>query len=81
MAKSKVSPSVAVIQDEEKPVPRPVLAEAIVKMSEAARELAASGLNEQAVVVLLAHKTKYSASVIKAVLLGLRDLRDTYCRS
>jgi len=72
--------AVAVTQNEEKPVPKEILAEAIVKISAAAEALQRSGLNEHAIVTLLAHSTKLSRRDIEAVLRGLRELKSDYCR-
>lgn len=63
-----------------RPETKEVLAEAIVRISEAMTELQASGLNREAVVVLLAAKTKVSKRDINAVLNGLKSLRSWYCR-
>lgn len=60
-------------------VPRHVLATAIIKVSEAAESLAKSGLNERAIVVLLQDSTGASRTDIKAILHGLRSLRETFC--
>lgn len=72
--------AIRVIQDEEKPVPKEVLAEAIVKIGAAADALKASGLNEKAIVILLSDATKVGKPDIRAVLNGLRQLRAWYCR-
>ena len=73
MAKIKVTKS-------DPPESKEVLADAIVKIGEAANQLRKSGLNEKAIVVLLSHKTKISMSDIRAVLNGLRQLRAWYCK-
>lgn len=65
-------------QAEDEPVERHVLATAIVKISEAADALKKSGLNQRAVVVLLADKTKIAKGTIEDVLDGLADLRSDY---
>lgn len=62
------------------PESKEVLAEAITKISEAMRELTASGLNRDAIVVLLAAKTGVSKRDINTVLDGLNRLRGWYCR-
>jgi len=63
-----------------RPETKEVLAEAIVKISEAMQQLTASGLNRDAVVVLLAAKTGVTKKDINAVLDGLNRLRGWYCR-
>jgi len=62
------------------PESKEVLAEAIVKISEAMQALTASGLNRDAIVVLLAAKTGVAKKDINAVLDGLNRLRGWYCR-
>ena len=57
-----------------------VLAEAIVRLGEAARKLRADGLNERAIIVLLNDYTKIGKKDIKIVLDGMRQLRAWYCR-
>lgn len=76
MARTKV----VVRQDEEAPVEKGVLAEAIIKISTAAEILRRSGLSEKAIIVLLADKTKIAKGTIEAVLDGLTDLRREYTR-
>ncbi len=71
---------IRVTQDPEKPIAKDVLAEAIVKISKAATELRASGINEHGVIVLLAHETKLGRTTIKMVLNALGELRRLYCR-
>lgn len=62
------------------PESKEVLAEAIVKISEAMQQLTSSGLNRDAIVVLLAAKTGVTKKDINAVLDGLNRLRGWYCR-
>lgn len=64
----------------EPPESTEVLASAIVKIGDACEALRKSGLNEQAIVVLLVHKTKVGVREVRAVLNGLRQLRGWYCR-
>lgn len=73
MAKIKVTKS-------DPPESKEVLAEAIVRIGEAARTLQDSGLNERGVIALLHDKTGISKKVIKTVLDGLRQLKGWYCR-
>lgn len=72
--------NVIITQDDEKPVPKEVLADAIVRMSEAVTGLRRSGLNERAIIVLVADKTKIGKGIVEDVLDGLASLRETYCR-
>lgn len=71
---------IKVLKNPENPETKEILAEAIVKIGEAADKLKASGLNEDAIVVLLHDKTGVPKKTIKAVLDGLRRLRGWYCR-
>lgn len=71
---------VVVKQDEENPVPKEILADAIVRISEAVTALRRSGLNERAIIVLVSDKTKISKGVVEDVLDGLDSLRAAYCR-
>ena len=63
-----------------KPISKEILAEAIVKIGEAADALRKSGLNEDAIVTLLVRKTQVSRSDTEATLKGLRQLRAWYLR-
>lgn len=64
----------------EPPVTKKVLAQVIIDISAAAKSLAESGLNEDAIVVLLRDRTTCSKVAIREVLQGLRDLKAAYCR-
>ena len=69
---------VNVIQDEETPVPKDILAAEICKLSDATNKLILSGLNQKAVVILLRDATGLSKRDINAVLDGLGQLRAEY---
>jgi hypothetical protein len=71
---------IKVVQNEEKPVPKETLAEAIVRIGDAADHLRKSGLNEEAIVILLAARSGVGKPDIRNVLSGLRQLRAWYCR-
>lgn len=71
---------VKVIQDPEQPVEKEVLAQAIIKISEASDALSRSGVNRRGVVALIHDYTKLNKGVIEAVLEALRDLRATYAK-
>lgn len=71
---------ISVRKNEEKPETKEILAEAIVRIGAAADQLRRSGLNEDAIVVLLHAKTNVGKPDIRAVLAGLRQLRAWYCR-
>lgn len=74
MAKVKVN----VVQDEDNPIPKDVLADAICKLSDNTNKLLLSGLNEEAIVVLLVDSVKLSKSKVRMVLRALGDLRSRY---
>lgn len=65
-------------QNEDNPVPKDILAEAIVKMSKAVQDLKRSGLNEKAIIVLVQDITKLPKSDIRAVLNAQYQLAKDY---
>lgn len=69
-----------VIQDKDEPVDRPVLAKAVVDIAYAFRKLLNSGLNEKAIVALVADATTVGRPDIRAVLSSLKNLEKDYCR-
>lgn len=71
---------VVVKQDEEAPVERPVLAQAIVDISKAARALLDSGLNDRAINLLVADRSGVPITKVGYVLDALRELEDAYCQ-
>jgi len=70
--------SLKVEQDPEQPVETKVLAQAIVDIGKAARALAASGLNQKAIIVLVSHDAKQPQYQVKQVLESLQHLAKTY---
>lgn len=62
------------------PESKEILAEAITRISESFAKLSASGLNQNAIIVLLHDHTKISKRDIKLVLDSLTRLRGWYCR-
>lgn len=60
------------------PIPDDVLAKAILKISEAMQRLTRSGLNRDAVLVLLHHETKLPYRDLGRVLGALGDLARRY---
>lgn len=68
------------VQKSDPPESKTVLASAIVKIGSALKELHRSGLNEEAIVVLLHHKTKVPMGQIRTIFDGLRRLEGWYCR-
>jgi hypothetical protein len=67
-------------QNPEKEVPQEVLAEAIKRVSEGMDRLLVSGLNFEAIVVLLHDATRLSKTDIRSVLRNLGDLNRMYGR-
>lgn len=59
-------------------VTKDILAKAICDMSDATNKLMASGLNEDAIIVLLQHSTKLSRRNLKRVLDSMSQLRADY---
>ncbi len=81
IAKVKDGGRLVVAQSSEgEPVPKEVLATAIVKISEGVEALRRSGLNERGVLALLSDKTGYGKGTLKMVLDALADLKKDYCR-
>jgi hypothetical protein len=70
---------VVIVQDETKPVPREILAQAIAEIGSSFRHLRMSGLNRRAIIVLVAHSAKLGHGTIEAVLDALENLRRDYC--
>lgn len=77
MARDK---SVLVKNDSDKPVPKEILADAIVRVSDSLTKLRKSGLNEKAIIALVKDDTGESKETIKRVLFSLDYLKKTYCR-
>src|SRR5271170_1065210 len=69
-----------VVQSEEAPVEKEVLATAIVSISDTVKKLYDSGLNRRAVVALIADDTKLGKGTIEAVRDSLVDLCKAYTR-
>ena len=68
-----------IIQDKDNPIPREVLGQAIITISESIQKLTASGLNRKAIVVLLHDSTRIGKKDIELVLDGLACLKKDYC--
>jgi hypothetical protein len=82
--------TVNVTQNEEAPIERNVLAEAIVKMSDAVRKLSRGGLTREAIVVLTQHNCrptsqyptrKPSMTEVRAVMDSLDELGTRFTRA
>jgi len=75
-----VKQPIKVVKNAEKPEPTEVLAEAIVRISEAMEKLKQSGLNDAAIIILVHDACKIPKRDIKLVFESLRKLRGWYCR-
>lgn len=71
---------IVIQQDKEKPIERSVLAKAIVDLSRAVQRLNTSGLNREAVTVLLAHSTRLSLGATRDILRSIEQLERDYVR-
>jgi hypothetical protein len=82
---------VVVKQDEQKPVPVEVMADAIVAISQGMKKVMAGPLNEKAIVLLIQHAAppyrygmqskKVGTVEIKCVLEGIQGLERTYLKA
>jgi hypothetical protein len=61
-------------------ITKEVLADAIVKISDAVKSLDKSGLNKRAIIALLADDTKLGKGTINTVLNSLEDLAKNYAK-
>lgn len=75
----KKAVSVNVVQDEDSPVSKEVLAKSIADISSAFRHLRISGLNRKAIVILVAHSTKLGQNTVDAVIDAVEQLKRDYC--
>ncbi|KKL91676.1 hypothetical protein LCGC14_1892280 [marine sediment metagenome] len=71
---------VRVVKNPDEPETKEILAEAVVRISKALTVLQESGLNEEAIVVLVRERTKLPKGAIRDVFAALRQLRGWYCR-
>jgi len=76
---NRTARKVEVIQDEEAPVAAKVLAQAIVKISDAARAMARAGLTRRAIVILLSESSGVSRTQCACVLDSLENLAKEFC--
>ena len=72
--------NIKVKKNAEKPESTEILAEAIIRISQAFEKLKASGLNENASVALIYDSVNVSKRDIRLVLDSLRKLKGWYCR-
>ena len=72
--------TIRVKKSEVKPESTEILAEAIVRISESMEKLLASGVNMNAILILVSHDTKIGKSTIKKVFDSMKRLKGWYCR-
>ena len=70
-----------IIQNPDAPVEESVLATAITKISESVQALQKSGLNQDAIIVLLHDRTKLPKKTLLTVLSGLASLKRAYTKA
>lgn len=75
---AKKNPNVVIKQDEDNPISKEVLAESIKTISDGMNKLLASGLNRDAVEILVRHSSGVNREDVKRVLNALRDLAANY---
>jgi len=71
--------TVKIEQDPEKIIVRKVLAQSIVAISHSLNKIIDSGLNERAIVALVADASNVGRPDIRAVLASLKHLHRDYC--
>jgi len=69
-----------IVQDEESPVEKDVLATAIVQISSAMKRLSKSGINRKGIVALVNDDTKLGKGLIETVLISLENLAKNYAK-
>lgn len=74
-------PKVKVIQNPEDEVPKEILAQAIVRISQSVTSLKKSGMNQRAIVALVRDYTGYTINkgTVETVLNALSELQRMYC--
>ena len=68
-----------IINNEENPVEKEVLAEAIVRISEGVNALSKSGINKKGIIALVHDRTKQKKGDIGIVIDALAELKSLYC--
>lgn len=68
-----------ITNNEENPVEKEVLAEAIVRMSEGVNALSKSGINKKGIILLVHDHTKLPKREIESVIDSLAELKSLYC--
>jgi hypothetical protein len=68
------------VEQSDPPIDKKVLAQAVVDISKAFKDLQKSGLNRKAIIVLVAHKASVYMSQVEIVLNALDRLADDYTK-
>lgn len=68
------------VKKSDPPESKEILAEAVTKISDGFTKMLASGLNKQAIIILLQAETKLPQRDIRAILDALPRLKGWYCR-
>jgi len=76
MPRKNVVPKIE--QDPENIVEQPILAQAIVDMSRAAKKALSSGLTRRAIIILIAYSSKLPMRDIEIVINNIEDLESTW---
>ena len=72
--------TIRVKKTEGKPESTEILAEAITRISDSMEKLLASGVNMNAIIILISHDTKLGKATIKKVFDSMKRLKGWYCR-
>lgn len=80
MKQTKTAVRKITIDPGEPPILRNVLAQSIKDLAQAASNLSRSGLNEKALIVLIAHSSRVSISTVKDVWASIKSLETDYCK-
>ncbi len=76
----KRNQNIEVVQDEEKPVAAKVMADSIVKIGNAMKELSKTRLKEDTIIMLVAKKTRMHQFQVKSVLDALQNLEKDWLK-
>lgn len=68
-----------IVQDKNAPVATELIAQGIIDISEAMKELSNSGLKRRAIIALIADNSYIGKRDIELVLNNLESLRETWC--
>jgi len=72
--------NIKIVKNEVKPEPTEILAEAVIRIGENFERLQKSGINKNAIIILIHDYTKISKRDINLVLESLAKMKGWYCR-